>query len=481
MSDVITVSSGVTSSGLVLTDQQTLTVLSGGTAIDTTATGLSQIVVSAGGVMGGAALDSGSLATVASGGTAWNTTIMSGGTVLNDGTTIGTTLFDGGTEAVGDPAALYDPPAAPPAVASDTTVRGGTLLVNGGGTAIGTVVDSGGTEYVGQTNYLNHPPLQPAVAVASDTTISGGAVFLYGDGTLADGISFLGGGGFLYISGTFAVPTTVRGFDISDRIEFAEMDYTSGATATFDASTDVLTLSNGFEVPFTVQLADDYTGAVFGVSSSSLDGGTVVTVLSMPCFAAGSRILTQQGEIAVEHLAIGDCVTTVEGEQKPITWIGHRRVDCRRHPEPGTVWPVRVAAHAFAQNVPHRDLLLSPDHAVFADGVLIPVKHLVNDGSVRQIPLPQITYFHIALDQHAVILAEGLPAETYLDTGDGGAFANAQGPTALHPVFGSERGDVSLVVEALGYAPLRVTGPDVAAVKLLLAERIAEGSARRVG
>jgi hypothetical protein len=162
-------------------------------------------------------------------------------------------------------------------------------------------------------------------------------------------------------------------------------------------------------------------------------------------------------------------VMTAEHGTMPITWIGHRRIDYRRHPEPQKIQPVLIAAHSFGPGAPGRDLLLSPDHAVFAEGVLIPVKHLINGSTIRQIVIPAVTYFHVALDRHGVILAEGLPVESYLDTGDRDAFENAAGPTALHPAFASERGDIALIVEAIGYAPLRVTGPDVEAVRARLA------------
>ena len=166
---------------------------------------------------------------------------------------------------------------------------------------------------------------------------------------------------------------------------------------------------------------------------------------------------------------VGDRLVTVDGALKPVAWIGTRRVDCRRHPEPARVWPVLIAAHAFGPDLPKRDLLLSPDHAIFAEGVLIPVKHLINGASIRQIVIPAVTYLHVALDAHEVVLAEGLPVESYLDTGDAQAFASL--PVVLHPVFGSERADIALLVEALGYAPLRVTGPEVEAVKARLAMR----------
>jgi parallel beta-helix repeat protein len=206
-----------------------------------------------------------------------------------------------------------------------------------------------------------------------------------------------------------------------------------------------------------------------GSTGNAISDNTV-----FPCFAAGTRLSTARGPVTVDDLCEGDLVHTVAGDAQPVRWIGHRRIDCRRHAAPERVRPVLIQAHAFGKNQPSRDLLLSPDHAIFADGVLIPVKYLINDETITQIDVATVTYYHVELPDHAAILAEGLPVESYLDTGDRSGFANAEGPVTLHPSFSSERGDVNLVMDALGFAPLRVTGPELDGVKLELARQAAK-------
>ena len=142
------------------------------------------------------------------------------------------------------------------------------------------------------------------------------------------------------------------------------------------------------------------------------------------CFAAGTRIATPRGEVAVEALRVGDGVVSASRGVAAVRWTGHRHIDRRRHPAPASVWPVRVRAGAFGDAQPVRDLLLSPDHSVLAHGVLIPVRHLINGSTVVQEAVAEITYFHIELPAHGVLLAEGLPAESYLDTGNRGIFDN---------------------------------------------------------
>lgn len=152
-------------------------------------------------------------------------------------------------------------------------------------------------------------------------------------------------------------------------------------------------------------------------------------------FASGTRILTALGEISVEALREGNAVETVTGAFRPVVFLGRRRVDCGRHPAPRDVWPVRVRAAAFADDVPHRDLLLSPDHAVYVDDVLIPVRHLMNGATIVQEAADEIVYWHVELPEHAVIFAEGLPCESYPDADGRAAFENGGKVMQLHPRF----------------------------------------------
>ncbi|MGE0418132.1 MAG: SdiA-regulated domain-containing protein, partial [Acetobacteraceae bacterium] len=135
----------------------------------------------------------------------------------------------------------------------------------------------------------------------------------------------------------------------------------------------------------------------------------VATDAVIPCFAAGTMILTDRGEVAVEDLAVGDVVPTAETEvHLPIVWIGSRQVDCVRHPNPKAVWPIRVAKGAFGKGAPSRDLFLSPDHAVYCQDVLIPVKYLVNGTTIAQVEVDSVTYFLVVLTRREILLGEGL-------------------------------------------------------------------------
>jgi collagen type I/II/III/V/XI/XXIV/XXVII alpha len=162
------------------------------------------------------------------------------------------------------------------------------------------------------------------------------------------------------------------------------------------------------------------------------------------CFAAGTWIATTRGHVAVETVHPGAWVcTVVHGDQAEVIWVGRRTVDCARHPEPTLVWPVRVSADAFGRGIPAADLFLSPNHAVYVDRVLIPVRLLVNGRTVRQVMTERISYHHIELARHDVLLANGMPAESYLDTGDRARFSNGGDVITLHPDFSARARETS--------------------------------------
>ena len=160
-----------------------------------------------------------------------------------------------------------------------------------------------------------------------------------------------------------------------------------------------------------------------------------------PCFLAGTQLLTVSGYVAVEALREGDRIVTSDGGTRPIVWIGHRRIDDAAHPHPERVRPIRLRRDAVADGVPYRDLLVSPDHAILVDGALICARQLVNGATILQDDgFRSVHYFHIELDRHDIVLAEGMPSESYLDTGNRSMFANGGGPVALHPSLDSDCG-----------------------------------------
>lgn len=152
------------------------------------------------------------------------------------------------------------------------------------------------------------------------------------------------------------------------------------------------------------------------------------------CFMAGTMIRTPNGEVMVETLQRGDFVLTTEGCVAPVAWVGRQTVSTR-FSDPLRVLPIRIKAGALSDNIPSRDFLLSPDHAIQIGDILVHAGALVNGTTIiRETNVPEIfTYFHVELEDHSLILAENTPAETFIDNVDRLAFDNWQEYETLYP------------------------------------------------
>jgi hypothetical protein len=137
------------------------------------------------------------------------------------------------------------------------------------------------------------------------------------------------------------------------------------------------------------------------------------------CFLSGTSILTLDGEEQIQTLKIGDRIVSLSGEARAIRWIGRITVDRDGDaPWHADAMPVRVAKDALGKGSPHRDLYLSRSHMVHLNGVLIPVGDLINGRTITAVDVAgdQLVYYHVELETHDVVIAEGAPCETLLTT-----------------------------------------------------------------
>jgi len=157
-------------------------------------------------------------------------------------------------------------------------------------------------------------------------------------------------------------------------------------------------------------------------------GGALITLGDeMACFAQGTRLLTPNGYLPVEAFSPGDPIITQAGAKRPVRWIGRRVMEPAMRTA-GDPRPVIVRPGALGPGCPSREVRLSPSHAIFLDGVLVPAMHLVNGATIIRAPgSDAVTYYHLELDRHAVVLADRLPVETYMDTGNRGQFQHETG------------------------------------------------------
>jgi hypothetical protein len=194
----------------------------------------------------------------------------------------------------------------------------------------------------------------------------------------------------------------------------------------------------------------DQSATILSETAAAHSGNGDANISQVLCFMQGTRIRTPAGDRRVEDLHIGDLVVTLSGAARPVKWIGHRVLDkslLAAHPE---MSPVRILPGAFGENLPARSLYLSPGHPVLvgadADcetdceaggegGVLVPIMCLINGTSVAREHVDTVIYWHVELDAHDILLAEGLPAESFLDYGNRAWFKNGADHALTNPDF----------------------------------------------
>jgi hypothetical protein len=272
---------------------------------------------------------------------------------------------------------------------------------------------------------------------ATGATFTGAYEGVIQQGTLTDGVS--------YSMAAQAQTTTITDI-VSGHSSFVVGDNVSLSTTGFSPPAAGTYTYVGYVTINTVKYPVIKTGSNFTVIgapatvTTTLIAGVPFTATTIPngtfhaadmaCFVTGTRIRTERGDIAVEDLRAGvDRVITAEGRVAPILWIGHRAAD----PLSTDDRPVRLRAHCIGPDLPARDLLVSPEHAIFLDGALYPAASLLNPHSIIRADLASVTYFHILLDRHDIILAEGLPTESFLPNDNWDQFDNASRADCFHP------------------------------------------------
>jgi Hint domain/RTX calcium-binding nonapeptide repeat (4 copies) len=305
--------------------------------------------------------------------------------------------------------------------------NGGDVLIGG---AVGGADDGAPDTLIGGTG--------------ADTFVVGAGGYVY-RGLAADSVSLVGTG-WSTVGDTVAVAVDVDGDGVTDD------------SITFNVWSD-------------------------GMGGQAYLSQDIATVTSAPCYLEGARIMTARGEVAVEALRVGDLVVTAHGQGpvlQPVVWVGRTRVHLARHPRPELAAPVLVCAGALGESTPHRDLRVSPEHAMFVEGRLVPAGLLVNGTSIVREPWWQVvTWYHVELPAHGLLMAEGAPAESYFDAGNRHLFGNGGALAALFPDFAAGR-DERRYEDAACFPLLREEGPALDAIRAGLATRAAAmGAATR--
>jgi len=145
---------------------------------------------------------------------------------------------------------------------------------------------------------------------------------------------------------------------------------------------------------------------------------------SIACFLKGTKILTARGYKVVEELEFGDkivtkgdivdgCIVNMKTNSVPISWISKFNVKNLTK----NSYPICISANAFAKNFPNENLYVSPDHGILIKGSMVQAKDLVNGQTIYQdLKSDFVTYYHVELDPHSVIIAHGILTESYMST-----------------------------------------------------------------
>jgi hypothetical protein len=344
-------------------------------------------------------------------------------------------------------------------MANDTIASGGTFTLSQpltGGTNIDFLNNAGAT---GVLNIKTS-------ALEVSTISNGGTTTLVGE-AIGGTIENFQPGDLITLQN---LPSFYSALDFAPDAAAQNASFSSEATFAQEGGAEFFVLPNGSVVSSlggvtldanSVVIVDELRNALFGTAANNttltlalaartnpnsnhpfIDGVLSAATAVNACFAAGTLILTVDGERAVESLAAGDHVITRSGADQKIIWVGSREIDISRHPRPETVQPIIIEPGALAEGIPSRRLVVSPDHALLIDDMLVQAKDITNRINIRQnTAAAKICYYHIELATHDIILADGAPAESFLDTGHRGIFQGSGEPLILHPDLMQARRD----------------------------------------
>ncbi len=358
----------------------------------------------------------------------------------------------GGTSSLGLGGALQAQAGGQAQIGADATLQtslavlGGAMTDSGlisaeNSTITGQFSLAGGT-FVSQS--LNLAGTLAGFGVLDAASLSGGGVLRAQDGALRVGGSVSGsigielaGGSALELTQGFAPGTIsfqgpdalltldtlpqgssgIANFSATDAVDLVGIAPSLVSYSSATGLVDIFNSQGSLAASLAMQVAQGQPTLSIG---SDPAGGTLLTLGNeLPCFARGTGLLTPHGYRPVESLKPGDPLITASGVSRAVRWIGRRTLDLAPRAARAAL-PVRILPGAFGPGLPARTLRLSPLHCVYVDGVLVPVTHLVNGATVLRESAVAMTYYHVELDRHDILLAEGLACESYLDSGNRG-------------------------------------------------------------
>lgn len=406
------------------------------------------------GVISASKFDVGSTEVLASGGTDIGSVIGGIQAVSSGGTAI-KTIFSAGTQLLG-----------PGALANQCVVSaGGLVQIAQYAVTSNLIVGAGGSAHALAIGKINGALVAAggevtldALAYASAVKIERGGTITVNSGATLTNVVISGieqegqGAGGLLIIQSGAVLQGVR-IGWKGRIDVDTLGWAEGQRIVY-SNTQISIVDGAGRVLWTAPVSGSQaiSSGDYHLERDPSDGSTVIVYDK--CFLKGTMIRTDRGEVAIEELKVGDRVAAyVDGDEvfREIVWLGHRSTIVRTWLEDDEAgYPVRVLRGALGDNIPHKDLLVTPEHAIYLNNAFVPVRMLVNGRSIfYDRSLTHFDYYHIETNEHSILWSDGALSESYLDTGDRKRFAQAN--SVVHILNASEQN-----WESDGAAPLRI-------------------------
>ncbi|CAM3891567.1 Hint domain-containing protein [Bordetella tumulicola] len=377
---------------------------------------------------------------------------------LNAGDTLELTGLGSNTLTVDNVNAIadIDPDAAAAGTPTFALINDGNLTVN-----------------IGQANLFGLDGINYEVGDGSEMTLNGSLSQAGFVGPQSIDFTGEGGGTFLYAPGESGPEEETTVFEVTNLSQGDAIWVESRTNGSFeyDATRSVATLTYGgsggsqetvaFEIHGLTQ--DDYEEIIFLHGGSNTGFGEFISPV---CFLRGTLIQTAKGEVAVEDLVPGDTVIGQSGE-RTVKWVGFRKTFTKQIAPDRRAehMPIRIVRDAIADNVPSKDIVVSPGHHVLVEGKLVRTQDLVNGKTIYQeTHHVSYEYFHVELDQFDVISAHGLMSESWADGGNRDYFQNAD-VTTLRPEDRQRRR-----ADRPGFVALR-KGPEVERLQSMYAAR----------
>jgi len=294
------------------------------------------------------------------------------------------------------------------------TIAAGSLTIATGATLAGSGIIGAASAGVGLVPLVVNGAIEASggtldlgAALVGNATIAAASTLDLAGSESGGTISFAGANGLLVVDNVAALQDAIGGFASGDAVDLIGI-----APSLVSVSGNLVSIAQPSE-EFAVN------GATPSIGSDGT-GGTLLTVGgAMPCFTRGTNLLTPNGYRPVETLRPGDALVTSDGIPRAIRWVGWRTIDLVRDPAAALLRPVIIAPGAFGPGRPRRALAVSPLHAILGAGALVPAVLLVNNATITRDETGfAVTYYHVELDRHAIVFAEGLQTETYRDNGN---------------------------------------------------------------